>query len=112
MNKITNRAVSVLLIAALIRNLLRYSGVQAFLSGVRPAAAGLILSAGIMMFLSILCGAASFGESFSPDPRGILIFALIAAAAFGYKKRKKKSISPVLLILCSAALGIGLYGNM
>ena len=102
----------ILLIAALIRNLLRYSGVQAFLSGVRPAAAGLILSAGIMMFLRILCGASSFGESFSPDPRGILIFALIAAAAFGYKKWKKKSISPVLLILCSAALGIGLYGNM
>ena len=38
----------ILLIATLIRNLLKYKGVQAFLNGIRPCVIGLILSTSII----------------------------------------------------------------
>ena len=40
----------ILIIATLIRNLLKYAGVKAFLDGIRPCIVGLILATAITMF--------------------------------------------------------------
>lgn len=100
----------ILAIAALMRGLLKKRGVQTFLGGVRPVVVGLILAAGTTLLLSVLGGMTALTEGFSLDWKGLLILLLLAAAAFGYKKWKKKSVSPILLILVSAVLGIGMYG--
>ena len=98
--------VIILLIAALIGNLLQYAGVQAFLKGVRPCVVALILATAVTMGLHTLFAFQTAGDAFVPDIRGIAIFLLLAAVAFGYRKWKKKALSPIVLILLSAGLGI------
>ncbi len=100
----------ILLIAALIRNLLRFAGVKAFLKGIRPCVIGLILATAITMLLSNLLKFSVISDTVTPDLRGIIIFAVIAASAFGYKIWRKRAPSPVLLILISGMMGIVLYG--
>jgi chromate transporter len=100
----------ILLIAALIRNFLKYSGVKAFLGGVRPCVVGLILATAMTMFLSNLIGFSKISDTPTFDFRGLFIFAVLAVFAFVWKKRKHKKPSPILLILLSAGLGMILYG--
>ena len=99
----------ILLIAAILKNLMKYAGVQAFLSGIRPCVAGLILATAATMILSVLCGIGTVKSTFSPDWRSALVFAAVAGTAFLFQKKKKKGISPILLILISAGLGILLW---
>ena len=96
----------VLIIVALSRNLLKYKGVAAFLDGVRPAVAGLIVAAAAVMLLGILFGVRSFTAAPVLDGSGILMFAVIASAALLYKKLRGKGASPILSILLSAVLGL------
>ena len=99
----------ILLVAALIRNFLKYSGVKAFLGGVRPCIVGLILSTAITMGISKLVGFASVGDAIAPDLCGIIIFATLLAISLVWSKIKKKKPSPILMILISAGLGMILY---
>ena len=46
----------ILIIAALIRNFMKYAGVKAFLGGIRPCVVGLILATAITMFMSTAIG--------------------------------------------------------
>lgn len=101
--------VIILLIAAILKNLMKYAGVQAFLSGVRPCVAGLILATAATMLLSVLFGIGTVKSTFSPDWRSVIIFTAVAGTAFLFKKKKKEGISPILLILISAGLGIVLW---
>ncbi len=99
----------ILLIAALMRNLLKFAGVQAVLGGIRPSIVGLVLGTAVTMFLSSVFGVESIGAGFSFDWRAAVIFALLAVAAFVFSKVKKTSPSPIVLILFSALAGMGLY---
>ena len=100
----------ILIIAALIRNFLKYKPVKAALSGIRPCAVGIIIATGITFLLGTLFGIRHIGAGVSPDIRSIVIFALIVLAAVIYKKTKKKAPSPILMILFSAVLGIVMWG--
>lgn len=102
--------VIILIIAAVIKNLLKFEGVKAILSAVRPAVVGLITATFITTFLSTVLGVTTVGDVLSPDYRSIIIFALLCICAYVYSKVKKKSLSPIVLILFSAALGILFYG--
>ena len=99
----------ILLIAAFIRNFLKYKGVQAFLGGVRPCVVALILTTAVTMLLSTLLGITTFRGGFAPDLRGIFIFAILVAIALIFKKIKKKKPSPILMIVISAGLGMLFY---
>ena len=99
----------ILIVASLLKNFLKYNGVKAFLSGVRPCVVSLILGTAITLFLSVLIGIG--GGDFTPniDLKGIIIFAIIIAIASIYKKIKGKKPSPILMIAISACLGMILY---
>ena len=99
----------ILLICAIIRNFLKYAGVQAFLKGVRPCVIALILATSVTMALSTLLGFSSIHSGFSIDLRGIIILAILVAFAMTFKKFKKKKPSPILMILISAGLGMLIY---
>lgn len=101
--------VIILVIAALIRNFLKYKGVQAFLGGVRPCVVGLILATALTMLLGTLFSFETVGDGLAPDVKGLVIFLLIAGISLLSKKLLKKNLSPILLILISAALGMALY---
>ena len=100
----------ILIIAAFIRNLLKFAGVQAFLGGIRPVVVGLILATASTMLLSALTGIKAIANStFVFDVAGAIIFAVLLGIAFVYKKIKKKKPSPIIMILISAGLGMLLY---
>ena len=99
----------ILLISALIRNFLKYKGVQAFLGGVRPCVVALILATAVTMLLSTLLGVTTLSGGADIDVRGIIILAILVAFALVFKKIKKKKPSPILMILVSAGLGMLIY---
>lgn len=101
--------VIILLIAALMRNLLKYEGVKAFLGGVRPCVIGLILAVAVTLGLSTLFGIGKIGDAISVDTKGIAIFAAVAAVGTFLGRIRKKPTSPIVLILFSAVLGMLLY---
>lgn len=99
----------ILIIAALIRNLIRYKPVNAFLKGVRPCIVGLITATAITMLISKFTGISSFTDKLELDVLAIVVFAAIVAFSLVFKKIRKKKPSPVLLIGISAVLGMILY---
>lgn len=99
----------ILLIAALIHDLLKYAGVEAFLSGVRPCVVALILSTAFTMGLSTLLGISTAAETLSPTWRGIGILAILAGVRLIWQKARGKAPSPIGMILLSAVLGALLY---
>jgi chromate transporter len=99
----------ILLICALMRNLLKYKGVQAFLGGIRPCVVALILATAITMLMSTLLKFKNIGNIPSPDIRGLIIFAVLVALSLVSSKAFKKKISPIIMIVISAGLGIIAY---
>ena len=100
----------ILLIAAVLKNLLKYKGVQGFLSGVRPAVAALILATAVTMGLRAIFGVTSVSGGFAFNYKGLIILAVLVAVGLGSKYLLKKKMSPIITILISAGLGILLYG--
>ena len=98
-----------LLIAAVLRNLMKYRGVEAFLSGVRPCVVALILATAVTMGLTRLLGFTHLGDVPVPDIRSLLVLAVLAAVHFLWKKLRGKVPSPSAMIGLSAVLGILLW---
>jgi len=102
--------VIILVIAAMMNNLLKYKGVNAFLGGVRPCVVGLILSTAATMFLTNVVGFSSIGESVDVDIKALVIFLLLIGISLVFKRAVKKKPAPIAMIIVSAVLGILLYG--
>ena len=100
--------VIILLVAAVLRSVLRYAGVQAVLDGVRPCVVALILSTGCTMGLSLLLGLEKSND-FAPDFRAIILLVLLFLVHLIFRKRHK-SPPPILMILLSALSGMVAYG--
>jgi chromate transporter len=100
----------ILLIATLIKGLLNIAGVKAFLDGVKPVVVGLILGTAILLILSVMLSLSSIGEAVVFDWKALVIFGIIALVHIVYKLITKKKISPIILIIISAVLGIIFYG--
>lgn len=127
----------ILLIAALLKNFMKYAGVQAFLSGIRPCVVAMILSTAVTMGLGTLFSVRSVNDIGSllnlglsseavsphssatgslssgavvPDYKGIFIFVFLIALHVLWKHFRKKTISPILMLLLSAGLGVVVYG--
>ena len=105
----------ILLIAAIVRNLIKYKPVQAFLAGLRPCIVGLIISTGFLLLLKNLIGISSVSgvidSGIRPDFRGLVILALLVAANFAFwlSTHKKRKFPPILMIIFAAILGMLLY---
>ena len=100
----------ILIIAALIKNFLKYKAVQAFLGGIRPCVIGLIIAVGVILAMSTLFSFSSIGNGFAVDIRGIIILISIISIAILSTKVIKKNPSPIFMILISAIMGIVVYG--
>ncbi len=102
--------VIILMIAAVLKNLMKYSGVNAFLSGVRPCVVAMILATALSMALTTLLGFTSPGVVIKPDFRSLAVFIILGAVHFACKKFRKKAPSPIIMIVLSAVLGIFFWG--
>lgn len=101
----------ILIIASVVSGLLRYKGVSCFLEGVRPVVVGLIIATGLTIFLSVIFALETvFDVVVAFDWKALVVFVTVALVHYGYKKWRKKTISPIILILISALLGMLFYG--
>ena len=100
----------ILIIAAAISGLMRFAGVKAFLSGIRPCVIGLILATALTMFSAVVLGSSTIDAGMSLDLRALVIFGLLTATALISKFVFRKKLSPILMILISAGLGMLAYG--
>ena len=100
----------ILLIATLLTKLLKYAGVKAVLKSIRPAIVGMILATAATMFLSVIFKVQTVDSAFVFDWKPLCIFGIIVAIHFGYAKWRKKTFSPILLILLSGVMGILFFG--
>ena len=101
----------ILIIASVIKGLLKFAGVKAFIDGIRPVVIGLILGTAITIFMQVIFAFENIKIStISFDYKALIIFAIIALISIFTKRKTKKAISPILLIIISAILGLILYG--
>ena len=87
----------ILLVMALLKNALKNSYVQAALRGLKPCIIGIILATGVYMTLTHAVA----------DLRAGILTLLLAAIFFGSRPLLKKKLSPILLVVACALLGIG-----
>ena len=101
----------ILLVAVFIKNLLKYPPVKSFITSMRPALSGLILSVAITMALTVFFGIDSVNTAtFFFEPRVFAIFLSIIAISMTWKHFKKNEISPILLVVISGLMGAALFG--
>ena len=97
----------ILLVTALLKTALKNKYVQAVLRGLKPCVIGIVLATGIYMVLKNCFGTVA---ALKMNLQAMIITALLAASLFGYKKFAKKKLSPIILIIISAAAGVVVYG--
>ncbi len=100
----------ILIIASIIKGLLKFAGVQAFLKGIRPVVVGLITGTAITMFLTVILSLETVYSTIYFDWKALVIFTIVATTHIIYKKLRKKNISVIILIILSAILGMLFYG--
>ena len=100
----------ILLIPSVLQNLMKYAGVEAFLSGVRPCVVAMILATALTMALSTLLGFTKLGSRAVVSGRSVVVFGILWVVHFIYQKAAKKAPSPIWMIVVSAGLGILFWG--
>ena len=101
----------ILIVVACIKNLLKFPPVKTFITSMRPALGGLILSVAVTMALAVFFGIDSIKTAkITLDWRSFAILALIIALPFAWKKWKKKEFSSILLVVIAGVLGVIFFG--
>ena len=101
----------ILIVAALIKNLLKYPPVKAFISSMRPALGGLILSVAVTMALTVFFGIDTVSTvNFFFDWKTLVVLSVVIAIPIAWKRIKKKEFSSILLVIISGVMGMLLFG--
>ena len=94
----------IIIIATVMKNMTKNRFFKGFMEGVKPVIVALITSTGFLLLLKIAGMTSDSG--FNPDFIQIIIFCIITAVFFIYKKTAKKKMGSVFIIILSAILGI------
>lgn len=94
----------ILLILILMKNLMKNPCVQAVLGGMQPCVIGIILATGAYMTAE-----ACFAQE-TVDIRAAIVALILGVLAARGEKLTGRKLSPIALIMISAALGAVLYG--
>ena len=101
----------ILIVAACIKNLLKYPPVKTFIASMRPALGGLIVSVAVTMALTIFFGIDTINTiNLSFDPRTLVVLAVVIAIPIIWKHIKKKEFPSILLVVISSIVGMLLFG--
>lgn len=98
----------ILLIMIVLKKMLENKYVRAILGGLKPCIIGIIISMGCYMIIknSIMPIFQQPGDLWAP-----VITVILSILFFGSKAIIKKKMSPIVLIVISAALGVAVYWN-
>jgi len=96
----------ILLVMNIMKSAVKNKYVQAALRGLKPCVIGVILATGVFMILN---GCFSLAGGFSAKIRPLLLTAVLCFLMFGAKPLLGKKVSPIMLIVISAVLGVIVY---
>lgn len=96
----------ILLIAKILKNVMDNRYVKAVLSGIEPCVIGIILATGLYMTIQ---NCVIYGKNTKCDSTSIIVVILVIISMLLYKFIRKKKMSPILLIIVSAGLGILIF---
>ena len=101
----------ILIVAACIKNLLKYPPVKTFIASMSPALGGLIVSVAVTMALTVFFGIDTVSSiNLSFDWRTLVVLAVVMAIPIIWKRIKKKEFSSILLVVISGIVGMLLFG--
>ena len=95
----------ILLVTAILKNLTDNRYFKAILQGLKPCVIGIILATGLHL---IVTNCVMMKDSLGVDIKAICILLILVAIMLGYQKITKKKLSPIMLIVISAVVGIGI----
>ena len=102
----------ILIVAAFIKNLLKYPPVKTFIAGMRPALGGLILSVAATMALTVFFGIDTIKNvNLSFDLRTLIVLAVVIVIPILWKRIKKEEFSSIILVALSGIMGMILFGT-
>jgi chromate transporter len=96
----------ILLIMVLLKRLLQNRYFQAVLSGLKPCIMGIILATGCYMIIKNC----AYPIAEKRDMIPLMFTAVLAVIFYGSEKVLKKKITPIMLIIVSALIGVAVYG--
>ena len=96
----------ILLVIIILKNIIKNKYVQAVLRGLKPCIIGIIMATGIFMIVNNVLNIRSTGF----ELKAMILTVVLAAVMFLSKPLLKKKVSPILLIVISAVLGVAVYG--
>lgn len=101
----------ILMVAAFIKNLLKYPPIKTFISSMRPALGGLIVSVAVTMALTVFFGIDTVSTiNLTFDWRTLVVLAVVIVIPIVWKRIKKKEFSSILLVAISGVMGMLLFG--
>ena len=102
--------VIILIVAAFMRNLLKYPPVRVFITSMRPALSGLLSAVAVTMALTVFLGIDTVRTTeLTCDWRSFVVLAAVALIPFLWSRYKKKEFSSILLVTVSGILGMLLF---
>ncbi len=104
--------VIILLIMAIMKTIYQHRYVQAFLQGVKPCITGIILGTGCYMAMDNCMAERTGGSVCEVDMRALLITVVLGILYFGSGRMLKKRMSPFVLILIAACMGMAVYSTV
>ncbi len=96
----------ILLVTALLKSALKNKYVQAVLRGLKPCVIGIVLATGVYLIVQN-CLFVSNGMNI--DIISLVITLALAIIMIAYKHVSKKKMSPIMLIILSAIIGMTVY---
>ena len=97
----------IIIIVTVLNNFIENEYVKAVLKAIRAGVIGLVLAMGITMVINNIFPNEGGVRLF--DWRSLLLTGILLAVWYGYQHIKKKSLSPIALIIISAIMGIVTY---
>lgn len=94
----------IILITALLKNAIKNPYVQAVLRGLKPCVTGIVLATGTYMILHNC-----IGNKAPVSMEAIILTVALFGIKYGYQYFKKKKMSPIVLIMVSAVMGVIFY---
>ena len=94
----------ILLVTAILKNLTDNKYFKAVLQGLKPCIIGIILATGLHL---IVTNCITMKENIGVDVKAVYIMLILLGVMFGYQKITRKKLSPIMLIVGSAIVGIG-----
>lgn len=96
----------ILLLTVSLKSLLKNVYVQAALDGMEPCIIGIIMATGVYMIIS---NCVFVGNSIICDWKSGWLAVILIVVMYGYRYVKKQKISPIVLMLISAGLGMVVF---